>query len=296
MNTDILRGTGVALITPLDIEKKVDYDAITKIVSHIISGGVEFIVLMGTTAESVTLKKDEKKNIIKHVKDITQGKIPIIIGIGGNDTQEITEQIKEEDFSGISGILSVSPYYNKPSQKGIYEHYKQIAQVSPVPIILYNVPGRTSSNISPETTLKLANDFKNIVAIKEASGNFSQIMEIVNNKPENFIVLSGDDAITLPLISVGVTGVISVVANAMPNKFSSMVRYALNADFEKAAKEHYKLLDFTNLIFEEGNPAGVKSALKHLGLCENYVRLPLVEVSETLSEKIKAEIVKIINN
>ena len=285
MNTTF-QGTGVAIITPFNKEKQVDYQALEKLLEHIINGGVDFIVSMGTTSEAATLTEDEKEKVLSEVLRIVHNRKPVVLGIGGNNTQKVVETLKNTNFDQISGILSVAPYYNKPNQRGLYEHFSLIAKYSPRPVILYNVPGRTSSNISAETTLKLAHEFDHIVAVKEASGNFMQIMEIVKNKPDGFKVLSGDDALTLPLISIGVEGVISVVANAFPDRFSTMVRQALQGNFSKAKSIHYELIDIINQLFADGNPAGVKKALSLLNITEEYLRLPLVEVNQDVAEKL----------
>ncbi len=285
MNTTF-QGTGVAIITPFNKEKQVDYQALEKLLEHIINGGVDFIVSMGTTSEAATLTEDEKEKVLSEVLRIVHNRKPVVLGIGGNNTQKVVETLKNTNFDQISGILSVAPYYNKPNQRGLYEHFSLIAKYSPRPVILYNVPGRTSSNISAETTLKLAHEFDHIVAVKEASGNFTQIMEIVKNKPDGFKVLSGDDALTLPLISIGVEGVISVVANAFPDRFSTMVRQALQGNFSKAKSIHYELIDIINQLFADGNPAGVKKALSLLNITEEYLRLPLVEVNQDVAEKL----------
>lgn len=282
-----LKGTGVALVTPFNAQLEVDYNALTRLVKHVTDGGVNYLVVMGTTGESVTLNKEEKKKVLSHIKSVNEGKLPIVLGIGGNNTQEILETIEHTDFTGITAILSVSPYYNKPTQEGIYQHYVKIADACPVPVLLYNVPGRTSSNMLPETTLRLAKH-KNIIGIKEAAGSVEQVMKIVHKKPENFMVISGDDALTLPFISVGAVGVISVVANSNPKLFTEMVNHCLNADFIAAQKPHYQLLEIIDLLFVEGNPAGVKAALKALGIIDDYVRLPLVNVSETTYNKLAA--------
>ena len=283
----IYSGTGVALITPFRKDGSVDFNALDKLVKHVINGGLDFLVVMGTTAEAVTLSNDERQAVINYIKEVNNNKLPIILGIGGNNTQEVVSKIKQTDFEGISGILSVAPYYNKPNQTGLYKHFKEIATACPVNVVLYNVPGRTCSNISADTAVKLANDFKNIVAIKEASGDFNQIMQIIQNKPEGFEVISGDDALTLPLISIGVKGVISVTANAFPFEMSEMVANAIKYNGKKAQTMHYKLLDFTNAIFEDGNPAGIKAALEVLDIVQNYLRLPLVKVNRTLYKKIE---------
>ena len=248
-------GLGVAVISPFTDDNQIDIAALEKITDHLVNNGADFLVLMGTTGESVTLNPSEKTLILKTVKQVNNGRIPIVAGIGGYDTAQIVRQVSEFDPEGISAILSVSPYYNKPSQEGIYLHYAAISKASPLPLILYNVPGRTSSNICPETSCRLAADFPNIVAIKEASANLPQFMAIINNKPADFQVISGDDALTLPLLSLGASGVISVIGNAFPAEFSKMIRLAKNGNPAEAMKIHYQLLDLINLSFEEGSPA-----------------------------------------
>ncbi len=284
-----LTGTGVAIVTPFTKEGNVDYKSLGKIIHHIIDGGCDYIVSLGTTGESVTLTKEEKKEVLSFTRKTVAGKAGLVAGIGGNNTADILKQLAEFDAKGFDAILSVSPYYNKPTQEGIYQHYMQLAEVSPLPIIIYNVPGRTSSNITAETTLRLAKASKKFAGVKEASGNLQQMMHIVRDKPKDFLVISGDDPLTLPGISFGMQGVISVVANAYPKETSSMVNAALKGNFDKAAEIHLRLLDITEMMFAEGNPAGVKSVLHQLGLCENVVRLPLVTVSNTLSDRIKKE-------
>ena len=274
-----LKGTGVAMVTPFRNDDSIDFNALEKLTRHLVKGGVEFLVVMGTTGENPTLSVQEQEAVLNHIADVSEKKLPIVFGIGGNNTQAVINRIKNTDFTNIDAILSAAPYYNKPTQKGLYIHYKNIAGVSPVPVILYNVPGRTSVNISAETTIKLANDFENIIAVKEASGNLNQVMQILKNKPKDFTVLSGDDTYTLPYISLGMKGVISVTANAYPKQFSDMVRAALKHDIKTAQKLHYKLLDFTEALFSEGNPGGIKAALEILGICKKYVRLPLASVS-----------------
>lgn len=282
----IFSGTGVALVTPFKNDKSIDFNSLTKLVNHVLNGGVDYLVVMGTTGESATLSMQEKKAVLAHIADINNKKAKIVFGIGGNNTENVVKTIKETDFENIDGILSVAPYYNKPTQEGIYQHYKKISEAAPVPVIVYNVPGRTSVNITAETTLRLANECKNLTAVKEASGNFSQIMQIVKNKPEGFAVLSGDDAITMPLIAVGLDGVISVTANAFPKQFSDMVNFSLENKITDAKELHYKLLDITENLFTEGNPAGVKAALEISGIMQPYVRLPLAEASENLKLKL----------
>ena len=286
-----LKGTGVAIVTPFTNDNKIDFKALEKLILHLLKGKVEYLVVLGTTGESVTLSKDEKQAVINHVVKFTNKRLPIVLGMGGNNTMEIVENIKKQDFKEIAAILSVAPYYNKPNQTGIYEHYKAIAAASPVPVILYNVPGRTASNISAETTLKLAKDFKNIIAIKEASTNLEQCMKIIQNKPKNFMLISGDDLLTLPIIACGGEGVISVVANAFPKDFSEMTRQAIAGNMKEARKLHYKLTDITNLLFADGNPAGIKAALDILGIAKQNLRLPLVKVNKQV-EKELTELIK----
>jgi 4-hydroxy-tetrahydrodipicolinate synthase len=280
-----LRGTGVAIITPFRKDFSVDFLSLEKLIKHISDNGVDYLVVLGTTGESVTLNKDEKNAILNFVIETNEKKLPIVAGFGGNNTCEIVNSIKHYDFSGIDAILSVAPYYNKPTQKGIYEHYKSIAEVSPVPIILYNVPGRTSVNISAETVIQLANDFKNIIAVKEASGNLEQIMTISKKRPSDFLVISGDDLLTLPLISCGIDGVISVAANAFPSQYSNLVNLALKGKYKDAWEIQQKMLEIFSTLFVEGNPAGVKAALKILGICQDFLRLPLVQVSKLTYNK-----------
>jgi 4-hydroxy-tetrahydrodipicolinate synthase len=280
-------GTGVAIVTPFNEDMSVDFPSLEKITDHCINNRVSYIVVLGTTGESATLTKEEKKQVVNTVVSAAAGKVPIVIGIGGNFTQEVVETIKNTDFKGIDAILSVSPYYNKPNQTGIYEHYKAIATVSPLPVILYNVPGRTAMNMAPQTVLSLAYDFKNIIAVKEACGNLVQCMEIIRDKPEGFELISGDDALTLPLISVGATGVISVVANSHPKEFAMMVDEAIGGNYMLARKIHLDLLETINLLFADGSPAGVKAVLEMKNLCKNIVRLPLTPVSENIYNKLK---------
>lgn len=292
MNTqNKFTGTGVAIVTPFKSDLKIDYTALETHLEHLITNGVNYLVVLGTTGESVTQNEYEKDELIRFIKDKVNGRVPLVLGIGGNDTQAVVNKIGKTDFNLIDGILSVAPYYNKPTQEGLHQHFKAIAEASPVPVILYNVPGRTGSNISAQTTLRLAHEFENIVAIKEASGNIAQAMYIIKDKPKDFIVISGEDALTLPLMSIGVSGVISVVANAMPKEFSNMVRLALDNKFREAEKIHYKLIEFIDTLFVEGNPGGVKAALKILGIIENNLRLPLVRVSDETYGKLE-ELIK----
>lgn len=285
-------GSGVALVTPFNSDMSIDFSALRKLVKMQIEGGTNFLVVQGTTGESPTLSLDEKMEILKTVIDENNGRLKIVYGVGGNNTIAVGETLKKVP-AGVDGILSVSPYYNKPIQKGIIEHYKYLATCTNLPIILYNVPGRTGSNMTPETTLELAK-IDNIVAMKEASGSMEQIMEIIRLKPEGFGLLSGDDAITMPLIAAGANGVISVVANAFPEKFSKMVHASLEGDLVTARKEHYDLLSVTKMFFEEGNPGGVKVAMKVRGIMEEYMRLPLFPVSDGLRNRITAETKKLI--
>ncbi len=280
-------GTGVAIVTPFTTKGAVDFPALTKLVEHLIKGRVEYIVVMGTTGESATLSKEEKQQVMEHIVKVNKKRLPLVLGVGGNNTAEIIETLKKDDLSAFSAILSVSPYYNKPSQEGIYQHYKAIAKASPLPIILYNVPGRTASNIAWDTTIRLAEDFKNIIAIKEASGNLEQCMKIIKHRPDNFLIISGDDNLTLPIIASGGDGVISVVANAYPADFSDMVRHALVHDLKAAQKLHYKLLEITEQLFADGNPGGIKYVLSLKNITKTTVRLPLVEPNDTVKAKLK---------
>ncbi|MCW3071356.1 MAG: 4-hydroxy-tetrahydrodipicolinate synthase [Bacteroidetes bacterium] len=274
------RGTGVAIVTPFTKDGNVDFKGLEKLVNYIIKGGVEYVVVMGTTGESVTLSKEEKQSVVEHVIETVDKRVPIVLGLGGNNTQEILTALKKESFAHIDALLSVSPYYNKPNQRGIYQHYKAMAEASPLPIILYNVPGRTASNISADTTLKLAEEFKNIIAIKEASGSLEQCMKIIKHKPKDFLVISGDDALTLPIIACGGEGVISVAANAFPKDFSEMTRQIMAGNVKEAQKLHYKLTDIIEQLFADGNPAGIKTVLEMMKICSSNVRLPLVKVNK----------------
>ncbi len=292
------RGLGVALVTPFRANGAIDHAALAKVIEHQITGGIDFLVVMGTTGESATISTEEKKQLLSQVVEVVHNRVPIVFGIGGNNTAEVVEQMQAFDMDGVDAILSVSPYYNKPTQEGIYQHYKALAQVSLRPIILYNVPGRTMSNITAETTLRLARDFKNIIGIKEASGNLDQVGLILKHRPKDFLVISGDDALTLPMLAMGGDGVISVVGNGLPNEFGKLVHAALKGDFETARKEHLNLIELITLLFVEGNPGGIKEVLKSLGLCDVHMRLPLVPVSEATAKKIyqalaDAEVVKL---
>jgi 4-hydroxy-tetrahydrodipicolinate synthase len=284
--SELFIGTGVALVTPFHPDKTVDFQGLLQLLSHVSDGGVDYLVVLGTTGESATLNDTEKTEILTFIKKNNTKNLPIVYGIGGNDTNEVLEKIAHTDFSGVSAILSVSPYYNKPSQRGIIAHYQAIADVSPVPVILYNVPGRTASNITAETTLILAKH-PNIIGTKEASGDLIQCMAIAKNKPKDFLLISGDDMFTLPMISFGASGVISVLANAFPHTFSQIAEYALHNNFEKAAEYLFKLLKINPLMYEESNPVGVKEALHLQGICTNEVRLPLIKASESLTSRIK---------
>lgn len=282
------KGTGVAIVTPFNKDGSIDYKSLNKLVDFIIKGGVEYVVVLGTTGESVTLSKEEKQSVVTHVIENVNKRVPIVLGLGGNNTQEILSAFKKSsDFNNIDAILSVSPYYNKPNQRGIYQHYKAIAEASPLPIILYNVPGRTASNVTADTTIKLATDFKNIIAVKEASGNLEQCMKIVKHRPKDFLVISGDDMLTLPMIAAGADGVISVVANAFPKDFSEMTRQILAGNVKDAQKLHYKLTDIIEQLFADGNPAGIKAVLEMMKICSPTVRLPLVNVNKATQNALK---------
>ena len=281
-----LKGTGVALITPFSKNGSVDFPALEKLVDHVIKGGVDFVVALGTTAETPTLSLAEKQEILNAVINYCDGKVPVVCGMGGNNTEELVEQLKTFELRGVAAILSVTPYYNRPSQEGLYQHFKAVAAATNKPIILYNVPGRTGGNILPATVLRLAADCKNIVGIKEASGNIVQCMELLQNKPDGFTVLSGDDNLVLAQMALGMEGVISVAANCFTKDMTDMINLAIVGKFEKARKVMYKLLPGIDLLFAEGNPAGVKSALKQLDICENVLRLPLVPVTEPVAKKI----------
>jgi 4-hydroxy-tetrahydrodipicolinate synthase len=281
-----LIGTGVALVTPFKKDFSVDTEALAKITNFVIEGGVEYLVILGTTAESATLNADEKELVIETIVAANNGRVPMVLGVGGNNTAKVVEELKTRDFSRFAAILSVSPYYNKPTQEGIYQHFKAVSEACPISIIVYNVPGRTASNMLPSTVIRLANDFKNIIGIKEAAGDIVQAMKLIQTKPEDFLVISGDDMITLPMVLAGGAGVISVIGEGFPKEFSEMVRLGLNKKAVEAYKIHYKLADSIDMIFEQGNPAGIKEVFKHLGLSKNIVRLPLVNVDENLSGRL----------
>lgn len=287
-----LIGTGVALVTPFKKDFSVDTEALKRIVRFVIDGGVEYLVVLGTTAESATLTPEEKELVIQTIIQENNAALPLVIGVGGNNTQEVVNELKTRDLSAFAAILSVSPYYNKPTQEGIYQHFKAIAENSPLPILLYNVPGRTACNMQPQTVIRLANDFKNIIGIKEAAGDIVQAMKIIERKPKDFLVISGDDMITLPMVLAGGSGVISVIGEGFPKDFSEMVRLGLDRKVDEAYALHYQLADAIDMIFEQGNPAGIKEVFKHLNLSENTVRLPLVSVNQELSNRIKTFVSK----
>lgn len=282
-----LQGTGIALITPFTQDGSVDYKSLEKLVEYAIQGGVEYLVCLGTTAETPTLTKEEKEQIVETIKVTNAGRLPLVLGMGGNNTEEVKKEFAQTDLSDFTAILSASPAYNKPNQEGIYQHYKALAQNTDANIILYNVPGRTGSNINPETTLRLASDFKNIIAIKEASPNFLQSTEILKAKPADFEVLSGDDEFGVPMTLAGGKGVISVIAQGLPELYTDMIRKALNHQVDEAYNLHYKLMDITRAIYIEGNPCGIKALLAQKGICQPYTRLPLVPASEKLTQHIK---------
>ena len=282
-----LIGSGVALVTPFKKDFSIDTEALKRVVNFSIDGGIEYLVVLGTTAENATLSPQEKEQVIITVIEANNGRLPLVLGVGGNNTMEIVHELKTRDLSAFVAILSVSPYYNKPTQEGIYQHFKTIAEASPIPIILYNVPGRTGSNMLPATVLRLAHDFDNIVAIKEAAGDIVQAMQILKSKPENFLVISGDDMIALPMVLAGGAGVISVIGQGFPKEFSEMIRLGLNRKVDEAYKYQYLLADVIDMIFEQGNPAGIKQVLATLKISENTVRLPLVNVDQELSTRLE---------
>ncbi len=279
MNTKF-RGTGVAIVTPFHKQGTIDFTALERLIEHLISGGVNYLVVRGTTAETASLTHEEKHALADFVVDIVNKRIPLVLGIGSNNTQDVINAIRSNSLEGYDAILSVTPYYNKPQQRGLYLHYKSIATVSPLPIIMYNVPSRTSVNMKPEITLQLASEFDNIIGIKEASGNIEQILEIIRNKPKDFLVISGDDMLTLPLLGMGADGVISVIANAYPKLFSEMVTLGLRGDMGKARIIHYKLTNFIRSVFADGNPSGIKAALEIKEIISNNLRLPLVKIEK----------------
>jgi 4-hydroxy-tetrahydrodipicolinate synthase len=286
MTNQRFHGTGVAMVTPFDAKGMVDAERLTSLVEFLIAGGVEYLVVLGTTGETATLDPEEKKYIFSHVMQVNAGRLPLVAGIGGNDTRSVVGDLQGYDLKGYDAVLSVSPYYNKPSQEGLFRHYQAIASESPLPVMMYNVPGRTGMNVSAETTIRIARACPNIFATKEACGNMDQIMRILRDKPDGFDVISGDDALTLPMIALGATGVISVVANAYPRIFSNMVRNCLRGDFKSALPDHHRLLEVVDTLFAEGSPAGVKAYMQELGRCQDHVRLPVVPVSDHLRHRI----------
>ncbi len=288
-NKNIFKGTGIALVTPFNEDKSVDFESLKRIVNHVIDNGADFLVALGTTSEAPTLTAEEKKQVVDTILRTNNGRLPVLLGMGGNNTQAVLDAIKAQDFTGIQGILSVVPYYNKPNQRGMKAHFEAIADVSPVPVILYNVPGRVGVNLQAATCVELAKH-PNIVAVKEASGNLQQIMEILRDKPTDFDVLSGDDGITQPLMALGAQGVISVAANAYTKPFSHMMRAMKEGRTDEALTLHYAMLRMNQLIFADGNPAGIKCLMSHIGLCKNILRLPLVPVNEKVEEEINAEL------
>ena len=290
-----LIGTGVALVTPFKRDFSVDVESLTKIVNYQVENGINYLVILGTTAENATLNQEEKELVIQTVVAANKGRLSLVLGVGGNNTHKVIEELKSRDFTNFVAILSVSPYYNKPTQEGIYQHFKVIAEVSPIPVILYNVPGRTGSNVLPSTVVRLANDFKNIVAIKEAAGDLVQAMQLIQNKPKDFLVISGDDMIALPMVLAGGSGVISVIGQGFPKQFSELIRLGLDRKVDEAYQLHYLLSNSIDMIFEQGNPGGIKEVLKSLGLSENTVRLPLVNVDADLASRIALFVGKIEN-
>lgn len=287
------RGTGVAIVTPFKNDSSIDFAALGRVVNHVISGGVNYIVALGTTGESVTLTKDEKKAVLSYVVETVDGRVPIVAGFGGNNTQDVINSIRHANLQGVDGILTVAPYYNKPNQRGLFQHFKAIATCSSVPVILYNVPGRTASTILAETCLELAHECENIVGIKEASSDITQVMKIVKGKPENFSVISGDDIMTLPFIAAGASGVISVLANAFPAPCSELVNNALKNNFKSAREIQFRYLDIMELLFADGNPAGVKAMMNIMNICQNNLRLPLVPVTRQLYTRIQKAVEEI---
>ncbi|PIF01988.1 MAG: 4-hydroxy-tetrahydrodipicolinate synthase [Draconibacterium sp.] len=284
--SQFLKGAGVALVTPFKTNGDVDFNALDRLIEKQVKGGMDYLVALGTTAETPTLTNDEKQEIVRHVKN-NSGNLPVVIGLGGNDTKKIVDKIKTTDFEGVSGILTVTPYYNKPSQEGMYRHYLEIANTSPVPVILYNVPARTGINLEAETVVRLAHASDNIVAVKEASGIHSQITKIAKYTPDNFSVISGDDVLAITIASVGGKGVISVIANALPHKVSRLIHNAAGNNFEEARKIHFELIELFQLMFKEGNPGGIKALLNIQGMMENELRAPLYKISESLYEEIR---------
>ena len=291
MARNIFKGLGIALVTPFTADGQVDYKSLKRLLEYQIDNGADFLCILATTGETPCLTQQEKDNITQLVKDVNHGRLPILKGCGGNNTAAIVEELKNSDWTGIDGILSVCPYYNKPSQEGLYQHFKAIAEASPLPVVLYNVPGRTGINLKPETTVRLANDCENIVAIKEASGSLEQVDEIIKNKPKRFDVISGDDALTFSMVASGAAGVISVIRNALPKEFSRMIRLEFRGEYEPARKIHHAFTELYSLLFVDGNPAGVKALLHEMGFIENQLRLPLVPTKVSTLQKM-AEILK----
>lgn len=291
MARNIFRGLGIALVTPFTSDGQVDYKSLKRLVEYQVDNGADFLCILATTGETPCLTQDEKDKITQLVKDVNHGRLPILKGCGGNNTAAVVEELRTADWSGIDGILSVCPYYNKPSQEGLYQHFKAIAEASPLPVVLYNVPGRTGINLKPETTVRLANDCENIVAVKEASGSLEQVDEIIKNKPQRFDVLSGDDALTFSMVASGAAGVISVIGNALPKEFSRMIRLEFQGEYEPARKIHHMFTELYSLLFVDGNPAGVKALLHEMGFIENQLRLPLVPTKVSTLQKM-AEILK----
>ncbi|WP_191860024.1 4-hydroxy-tetrahydrodipicolinate synthase [Hanstruepera ponticola] len=281
-------GVGIAIVTPFNEDLTIDYQSLIKIVNYNIDNGMDYIVISGTTGESVTISSEEKKQIIQTIKQANNNRVPLVLGIGGNNTNQVLEEIKSTDFSGIDAILSVSPYYSKPTQEGVYQHYKAVSNVSPVPIIMYNVPGRTASNMLPQTTLRLAQDFDNIIAVKEAGNNMSQYLWLLKDKPSDFMIISGDDDLALPVTLAGGSGVISVIGQAFPKDFTKMIHLGLERKADQAYKLHFNLMEITSLIFSENNPSGIKAVLQTMNLCKDKVRLPLVEATDGLKSKIQS--------
>ena len=279
-------GTGVALVTPFNEDKSIDFDALERLVNYQIDNGIDYLVVLGTTGEPATMSADEKESVKQKIIEINDGRLPLVLGVGGNNTGAVVKDIQQFDLFQFDAILSVSPYYNKPTQEGLYQHFKAISEVSPKPIILYNVPGRTARNMSPETVIRLATDFSNIIAVKEAAGDMDQALRLLQNKPEGFLIISGDDMMALPMTLTGGAGVISVIGQGLPKDFSNMIRMARKGKSKEASDLHYKLMNSIDLIFEEGNPAGIKALLNKLDICEAYVRLPLVKATDVLQEKI----------
>ena len=281
-----LKGTGVALVTPFQKNGSIDFIALETLIAHVSKGGVDFLVALGTTAETTTLTSDEKKEVLAAVMRISNGQLPVVCGIGGNNTEDVVQQLKEFDLTGVDAVLSVTPYYNKPSQEGLYQHFKAVSAASSKPVILYNVPGRTGCNLLPATAIRLATDFENIIAIKEASGNITQCMELIRDKPDHFTVLSGDDNLAIAQMAIGMEGIISVAANCFTKDMTDIINLSIVGKFDKARKVFYRILPAIDLLFAEGNPAGVKCALKQMGICEQYLRLPLVPVSDVTAKKL----------